>query len=119
MGTHIRAILMRSYSGILVERILARVLIHILYLYSICQLQELHFRLLLDAPMVPEEDKRKIKELLKKPWNHYIRGHTVTTELSKGFKDSMLPDQYTAWSHSGNTRQKYQHYYADDYFALY
>ena len=25
-------------------------------------------------------------------------------------------DQYMGWSHSGNTRQKYQHYYNDDSF---
>ncbi len=27
-----------------------------------------------------------------------------------------LIDQYLGWSHSGNTHQKYQHYYADDSF---
>ena len=65
---------------------------------------------------MPEEDKHKIRELLKKPWNPYIRRHTAATEISKALKDSVLIDQYMGWSHAGNTRQKYQHYYNDDSF---
>jgi integrase len=65
---------------------------------------------------VPEEDKRKIRDLLKKPWNPYIRRHTAATEISKSLKDSVLIDQYMGWSHAGNTRQKYQHYLGDDSF---
>jgi hypothetical protein len=72
-------------------------------------------RLLKDS-LVPEEDKRKIRDLLKKPWNPYIRRHTAAAEISKSLKDSVLIDQYMGWSHAGNTRQKYQHYYADDSF---
>lgn len=75
-----------------------------------------HFPRLLEDPLVPEEDKRKIHDLLKKPWNPYIRRHTAATEISKFLKDSVLIDQYMGWSHSGNTRQKYQHYYNDDAF---
>lgn len=74
------------------------------------------FPRLLQDPLVPDEDKRKIKELLKKPWNPYVRRHTAATEISKTLKDSVLKDQYMGWSHSGNTRQKYQHYYNDDSF---
>jgi integrase len=74
------------------------------------------FPKLLEDPTVPEEDKRKIKDLLQKPWNPHLRRHTAATEISKGLKDSVLIDQYMGWSHSGNTRQKYQHYYADDSF---
>ena len=33
-------------------------------------------------PNVPEEDKQKIEELLKKPWNPYIRRHSALTEKS-------------------------------------
>jgi integrase/recombinase XerD len=74
------------------------------------------FPKLLEDPLVPEEDKRKIRDLLKKPWNPYVRRHTAATEISKLLKDSVLIDQYLGWSHTGNTRQKYQHYYADDSF---
>lgn len=74
------------------------------------------FPKLLEDPTVPEEDKRKIRDLLKKPWNPYVRRHTAATEISKALKDSVLIDQYMGWSHAGNTRQKYQHYYNDDSF---
>jgi hypothetical protein len=76
--------------------------------------KKIAFPKLLDDPLVLEEDKRKIRELLKKPWNPYVRRHTAATEISKAIKDSVLIDQYLGWSHRGNTRQKYQHYYADD-----
>jgi hypothetical protein len=78
--------------------------------------KKVRFPKLLEDPLVPEEDKRKIRDLLKKPWNPYVRRHTAATEISKSLKDSVLIDQYMGWSHSGNTRQKYQHYYADDSF---
>jgi integrase/recombinase XerD len=74
------------------------------------------FPKLLEDPLVPEEDKRKIRELLKKPWNPYIRIHTAATEISKAVKDPVLIDKIFGWKHSGNTRQKYQHYYAYDGF---
>lgn len=75
-----------------------------------------YFPQLLQSPTVSEEDKRKIRDLLKKPWNPYVRRHTAATEISKILKDSVLIDQYMGWSHAGNTRQKYQHYMADDAF---
>ncbi len=74
------------------------------------------FPKLLNDPMVSEEEKRKIRELLKKPWNPYVRRHTSATAISKALKDSVLIDQVMGWSRTGNTRQKYQHYYADDGF---
>lgn len=65
-------------------------------------------------PLTPEEDKRKIGDLLKKPWNPHARRHTAATEVSKAFKDAVLIDQYMGWSPGGNTRVKYQHYFSDD-----
>jgi integrase/recombinase XerD len=70
----------------------------------------------LKDPLAPEENKRKIRDLLKKPWNPYVRRHTAATEISNGLKDPVLVDDYMGWSHKGNTRQKYQHYYTDDAF---
>jgi integrase/recombinase XerD len=78
--------------------------------------KKVHFPRLLKDPAVPDDDKLKIADLLKKPWNPYIRRHTAATEISKALKDSVLIDQYMGWSHAGNTRQKYQHYYNDDSF---
>nr|MDQ3853588.1 site-specific integrase [Thermoproteota archaeon] len=72
------------------------------------------FPKLLEDPLVSEDDKRKIKELLQKPWNPHARRHTAATEVSKAFKDAVLIDQYMGWSRTGNTRVKYQHYFSDD-----
>jgi integrase len=72
------------------------------------------FPKVLEDPLVPEEDKRKLKELLQKPWNPHARRHTAATEISKEFKDAVLIDQYMGWSRTGNTRAKYQHYFSDD-----
>jgi hypothetical protein len=78
--------------------------------------KNVYFPKLLDDPSISEEDKRKIRDLLKKKWNPYVRRHTAATELSKALKDLVIIDQYMGWSHRGNTRHKYQHYYADDSF---
>ena len=43
---------------------------------------ELFAKILLEDPNVSLEDKQKIKELLKKPWNPYIRRHSALTEKS-------------------------------------
>jgi hypothetical protein len=40
-----------------------------------------------DSPNVPPEDKQKIRELLKKPWNLYIRRHSALTEKSTILKE--------------------------------
>jgi hypothetical protein len=40
------------------------------------------FAKLLESPNVSVEDKQKIKELLRKPWNPYIRRHSALTEKS-------------------------------------
>lgn len=76
--------------------------------------KNVYFPKLLDDPLISEEDKRKIRDLLKKKWNPYVRRHTAATELSKALKDPVIIDQYMGWSHRGNTRHKYQH--ADDSF---
>jgi integrase/recombinase XerD len=74
------------------------------------------FPKLLQDPLVPEEDKRHIRDLLKKRWNPHNRRHTAGTEISKAIKDPVLVNQYMGWSQKGNTRLKYQHYFADDAF---
>ena len=48
------------------------------------------FAKLLENPNVSAEDKQKIKELLKKPWNPYIRRHSALTEKSGILKEHHL-----------------------------
>jgi integrase len=48
------------------------------------------FPKLLESPSVLPEDKQKITELLKKPWNPYIRRHSALTEKSTILKEHIL-----------------------------
>ena len=71
------------------------------------------FPKLLDSPNVSPEDKRKIKELLKKPWNPYIRRHSALTEKSIILKEHSLR-QHAGWSNSSQMPQKYIHYFGNE-----
>jgi hypothetical protein len=51
---------------------------------------------LLEDPTVPEEDKRKIRDLLQKKWNPYVRRHTTATAVCKVLKDPVLIDSIWA-----------------------
>jgi integrase/recombinase XerD len=62
---------------------------------------------------VPEEDKQKIKELLKKPWNPYIRRHSALTEKSTILKYHVLT-QYAGWKIGSLMPQKYLHYFGNE-----
>jgi integrase/recombinase XerD len=60
-----------------------------------------------------EEDKQKIKELLKKPWNPYIRRHSALTEKSVILKEHILR-LYAGWSIRSQMPQKYLHYFGNE-----
>jgi integrase len=71
------------------------------------------FSKLLDDPNVPEEDKQKIRELLTKPWNLYIRRHSSLTEKSGILKEHHLR-QCAGWSPGSNMHLKYLHYFGNE-----
>jgi integrase len=71
------------------------------------------FPKLLSDPNVSSEDKLKIKELLKKPWNPYVRRHSALTEKSKILKEHTLR-QFAGWSANSNMPQKYIHYFGNE-----
>jgi integrase len=71
------------------------------------------FPKLLDGPKVPQRDKEKIKELLKKPWNPYIRRHSALTHKSKILKEHTLR-QYAGWTSNSNVPQRYINYFGDE-----
>ena len=48
------------------------------------------FPKLLESPTVLPEDKQQIAELLKKPWNPYIRRHSALTEKARILKEPIL-----------------------------
>jgi integrase/recombinase XerD len=67
----------------------------------------------LDSPSVLPEDKPKIRELLKKPWNPYILRHSSLTEKSKILKEHILR-QHAGWSIGSSMPQKYLHYFGNE-----
>jgi integrase/recombinase XerD len=72
-----------------------------------------YFPKLLENPNVPPEDKQKITELLKKPWNPYIRRHSALTEKSAILKEHHLR-QYAGWSTRSHMPEKYLHYFGNE-----
>ena len=67
----------------------------------------------MNHPNVLPEDKQKIKELLKKPWNPYIRRHSALTEKSTILKEHVLR-QHAGWSGSSQMHLKYLHYFGNE-----
>ena len=55
------------------------------------------FPKLLESPNILPEDKGQIRELLKKPWNPYIRRHSALTEKSQILREHVLR-QHAGWS---------------------
>ena len=88
--------------------------IHEVSLYKIYRnYKEKFYPKLLDNPNVLLEDKQKIKELLKKPWNPYIRRHSSLTEKSTILKEHTLR-QFAGWSMGSNMPQIYLHYFGNE-----
>jgi integrase/recombinase XerD len=71
------------------------------------------FPKLLESPTVLPEDKQKIRELLTKPWNSYIRRHSALTEKSTILKEHVLK-QHAGWSGRSQMHLKYLHYYGNE-----
>jgi integrase/recombinase XerD len=72
-----------------------------------------YFPKLLVTATVPQEDRDKIKELLKKPWNPYIRRHSALTDKSKILKEHVLR-QHAGWSGRSQMHLRYLHYYGNE-----
>ena len=70
---------------------------------------------LLNDENVAIEDKNKIRELLKKPWNPYIRRHTGLTEKNKVYHlDGLQLRQHAGWSPRSQMYLKYIHYFGNE-----
>jgi hypothetical protein len=75
--------------------------------------KENFFPKLLEDNTIPNEDKEKIKELLAKPFNPYIRRHSALTEKSTKLKSSTL-NQHAGWTANSSMAQKYIHYFGNE-----
>jgi integrase/recombinase XerD len=62
---------------------------------------------------ISSEDRDKIKALLDKPFNPYIRRHTGLTEKSTKLKAHTLK-QYAGWSINSGMAEKYIHYFGNE-----
>jgi hypothetical protein len=75
--------------------------------------KEKFFPKLLEDATIPNEDKEKIRALLAKLFNPYIRRHSALTEKSVKLKSSTL-NQHAGWSPNSNMAQKYIHYFGNE-----
>lgn len=83
--------------------------INIMYFYY---KTKIYPKLLKSSDVIPE-DKLLIAELLKKPWNPYIRRHSALTEKSKILKEHVLR-QHAGWSAASLMHLKYLHYFGNE-----
>jgi len=72
-----------------------------------------YFPKLLENPNVAPEDKTKIKDLLKKPWNPYIRRHSALTEKAQILKEPILK-MHAGWSGRSQMNLKYEHWFGNE-----
>jgi integrase/recombinase XerD len=72
-----------------------------------------YFPKLLENPNVAAEDKIKIKELLKKPWNPYIRRHSALTEKARILREPILK-MHAGWSGRSQMNLKYEHWFGNE-----
>jgi integrase len=88
--------------------------LHIISLYKIYDnFKKVFFPKLLESANVPPEDKQKIRELLKKPFNPYIRRHSSLTQKSRILKESTLRI-FAGWTVGSNMPQRYLHYFGNE-----
>jgi integrase len=73
----------------------------------------LYPKMLQNANSVPDKDKERIRELLRKPWNPYIRRHSALTEKSVFLKEHVLR-QHAGWSPRSQMHLKYLHYFGNE-----
>ena len=107
-ATNLNSILLCGFGKSLNRAINIRSLDRIYYDYK-----NEFFPRLLGNTNVPPEDKQKIRELLKKPWNPYIRRHSSLTEKSGILKEHHLR-QFAGWSAGSNMHLKYLHYFGNE-----
>jgi integrase/recombinase XerD len=75
--------------------------------------KENFFPKLLEDTTISHEDKEKIKAMLAKPFNPYIRRHSALTEKSTKLKSSTL-NQHAGWQPGSNMAQVYIHYFGNE-----
>ena len=71
------------------------------------------FPKLLENPNVSPEDKQKIRDLLKKPWNPYVVGrHASLTQKSRILKEATLR-VFAGWTANSDMPRSYIHLFGN------
>ena len=70
-------------------------------------------KMLQNTVSIPPEDKERIRGLLRKPWNPYIRRHSALTDKSLFLKEHVLR-QHAGWSPRSQMHLKYIHYFGNE-----
>jgi hypothetical protein len=71
------------------------------------------FPKLLDNPNVSPEDKQKIRDLLRKPWNPYVVGrHASLTQKSRILKEATLR-VFAGWTTNSDMPRRYIHLFGN------
>ena len=65
--------------------------------------------LLSENSRIPEDDKEKIRNLLKKRWNPYVHRHSAITEKSSIISSDTKLRQFAGWTARSNMHYRYQH----------
>jgi integrase/recombinase XerD len=68
---------------------------------------------LLESPTVVPEDKEKLRDLLNKRWNPYIRRHSALTEKARLLKEPILK-MHAGWSPRSQSHLKYEHWFGNE-----
>ena len=71
------------------------------------------FPKLIESPNVLPEDKQRIQDLLKKPWNPYVRRHSALTEKARILKEPILK-MHAGWSSRSQMHLKYEHWFGNE-----
>jgi hypothetical protein len=72
------------------------------------------FPRLLSNPDISDEEKNRIRILLDKPWNPYIRRHTALTEKWKLLKSEHALRMHAGWSKSSKMVEIYTHEFGNE-----
>jgi integrase/recombinase XerD len=84
------------------------------YLYHLyIKYKEIIFPKMLDNPNVSPEDKPKIRDLLRKPWNPYVVGrHASLTQKSRILKEATLR-VFAGWTPNSDMPRRYVHLFGN------
>jgi hypothetical protein len=78
-------------------------------IFKIYQNYKKYFTSLLSSENVPDEDKKKIRDLLKKRWNPYVHRHSAITEKSSILSSDSKLRVYAGWTPRSQMHHKYVH----------